>query len=109
MILKTELFQNVCSSILSAVDSNELATLTETLELKTEGKILWLNVTNGEYYVRHLFDLDHEEEFHATVNANLFSKLIANTTKPEIELILKEKVLQIKANGDYKLPLRMKS
>ena len=38
MIFKTELFKDVCSSILYAIDSSTLATITDTLELTTEGR-----------------------------------------------------------------------
>ena len=52
MIIKTEDFKDVCSTVLAATDGSELSTLTETLELKTQGSALYLNVTNKEYYVR---------------------------------------------------------
>lgn len=105
MIIKTETFKDVCAKILSATDSNEISTLTETLELKTKGKILYLNVTNREYYVSIKFMLDHEEEFHATVNASLFLKLIAKVTSPDIELEMRENFVNVKADGNYKIPL----
>lgn len=104
MILRTEEFKDVCSLILAATDSNELSTLTEALELITEGRNLYLNVTNKEYFASVKFTLDHEENFHATVNANLFLKLIAAVTTESIELVLNDTYLTIKANGTYKIP-----
>ena len=38
MILKSQVFKDVCSSILFAIDSSTLATITDTLELVTVGK-----------------------------------------------------------------------
>lgn len=105
MVLKTEQFKEVCSLILAATDSNEISTLTETLELVTEDKVLYLNVTNKEYYASVKFDLDHEEEFHATVNATLFLKLIAAVTTETIELEMHDNYITVKANGNYKIPL----
>lgn len=105
MIIKTTTFKEVCSKILSAIDNSEVSTLTETLELKTQGKKLYLNVTNKEYYASIIFNLDHEEEFHATVNAMLFLKLIAQTTAEFIELDLFDSYVGVKANGNYKIPL----
>lgn len=105
MVIKTQEFKNVCSTILAAIDNNELSTLTETLELKVEDKVLYLNVTNGEYYASVKFDLDHEETFHAAVNANLFLKLIAAVTTENIELDVKDTYVLVKANGTYKIPL----
>ena len=104
MVLETKAFKEVCSLILAATDSNELSTLTETLELITEGTSLYLNVTNKEYFASVKFDLDHEEEFHATVNATLFLKLIAAVTTDTIELTLHDTYMTIKANGNYKIP-----
>jgi len=104
MILKTAEFKEVCSSILYAIDSSTLATITDTLELITEGKWLYLNVTNQEYYVSYKFELEHEEVFHATVNATLFLKLIDKITTENVQLELQEKNLLVKANGNYKIP-----
>ena len=104
MIIKTKLFKEVCSTILLGIDNTDISTLTETLELKTEEKTLILNVTNGEYYVSVKFPLDHEEDFSASVNANLFLKLISAVTTEDIELEKKKDYLQVKANGTYKIP-----
>lgn len=105
MILSTKTFKELCSTVLSATDSSELSALTETLELKTSGKTLLLNVTNREYYCSVKFELDHEEEFHATVNANLFLKLIAAVTTETIEITVHDTYVNVKANGNYKIPL----
>ena len=104
MIIKTKEFKEVCSTILSAIDSNELSTLTETLELESKDKILKLSVTNGEYFVTVNFNLDNEEELHASVNANLFLKLINAVTTEDITLTMKDNYLEVKANGTYKIP-----
>lgn len=105
MIIQSKKFQEICKTVLSAIDNSELSTLTETLELKTEGNILWLSTTNKEYYCSIKFDLDHEEEFRASVNATLFLKLIAAITSETIELTISDRVLNVKANGNYKIPL----
>lgn len=105
MILKTDLFQETCKLILGAIDSNEISVLTESLEIKTENRNLYLNVTNKEYYCSAKFELDHDETFHAVVNANLFLKLIAAVTTEEIELTIQDNFVLMKANGNYKIPL----
>lgn len=105
MVIRTDKFKECCSKILAATDANELATLTETLELKTVGKTLYLNVTNKEYYVSVKFEMDHEEEFHATVNANLFLKLVNQLTTETLTLVANDTYVAINANGNYKIPL----
>lgn len=105
MIIKSKEFKECCATIAAATSSNELSTLTETLELKTEGKTLFMNVTNREYYATVKFDLGMEEDFHATVNAQLFLKLINATTTEDIEMVAKNNYIEVKANGTYKLPM----
>lgn len=105
MIIRTEILQESCAKILNAVDSNVLSAVTETLEIKTENKQLSMSVTNREYFVKILFGDNIGDEIHATVNANLFLKLISKVTSETIELYTDEKSLYVKCNGDYKLPL----
>ena len=95
MIIKTKDFKESCLQILSAIDSSNVSTITEALELRADGNKLLLNVTNNEYYCRVKFNLDHEETFRACTNAVLFLKLIANITSDEIEIIIK----QLQANN----------
>lgn len=105
MILKTKDFKETASIILAAIDNSEISTLTDSLELVAKDNALYLNVTNKEYYASVKFALDHEEEFHATVNAKLFLKLIAAVTTENIELVLHDTYMTVKANGTYKIPL----
>ena len=105
MILETKGFKQACAKILSAIDTSGGTEIMELVELSTVGDILYLNVTNNEYYVSVLFNLNQPEEFHATVNASLFLKLISQITTEELELNLKDTHIQVKANGTYKIPL----
>lgn len=105
MIIESEKLKDVSQKILTAVDSNELSVLTETLELKTLGNFLFMNVTNKEYFASVKLSLNSPEPFHATVNANLFLKLIAQITTKDIELNINDNALIVKGNGTYKIPL----
>lgn len=105
MILKTEKLKKVTDNILPAVDSSVVSNITDNLELYTEGSVLYICVTNKEYYVKSKLALEYEEPFHATVNAMLFLKLISQITTEDVELLTDENALHIKGNGKYKLPL----
>lgn len=105
MIIRTELLQDSCAKILSAVDSNVLSAVTETLEITANNNVFTLAVTNREYFVEVKRDIELNEEFHATVNATLFLKLISKVTSETIELTSDGNSLHIKCNGNYKLPL----
>jgi hypothetical protein len=105
MIIRAEDLKESCQKILAAVDNNNLSILTETLELKTQQRALFINVTNREYFAQVKLPLDEDIELHATVNANLFLKLITQTTSDTIELKVSDKSLIVIGNGNYKLPL----
>lgn len=105
MIIDTKKLKSVSSKILSAVDSNELSVVTETLQLKTLNNNLYLEVTNAEYFASICLDVSTTEIFYATVNANLFLKLISQITTESIELSTNDTSLIVKGNGTYKLPL----
>lgn len=105
MILRLEEIQGACSKILSAVDSNTLSILTETLQLKTNDKNLLISVTNREYFAEVKIPINEVVEFHATVNANLFLKLISQITTDTIEISIVDNSLILRGNGTYKLPL----
>lgn len=105
MILRIERLQEACKDILTAVDSNELSAITETLELVTKDGTLFMNVTNREYFVQVEIPVDDEIDMHATVNANLFLKLMSHITTDTVELNVVDTNLIVKANGTYKIPL----
>lgn len=105
MILKTEKFQEACKKILEAVDTNNIATDTDTLELRTEGNVLFMDVTNREYFVELRIQLDSPVELRAAVDANLFLNLISKITTKDIELFTEGQTLFVKGNGTYKIPL----
>lgn len=105
MIIRTEGMQDVCSKVLSAVDSSELSTITETLELNAYRGILHINVTNREYFAQVKLPVDADVLLHATVNANIFLKLVSQITTDTIELNTSGNSLIVKGNGTYKLPM----
>ena len=106
IILRTEDIRSICSDILAAVDSNVLSKITETLEIIVKDGFLKMNVTNSEYYATVTLPIsDTSIDMHATVNADVFLKLVARTTTDTIQLEVEENILKVKANGDYKIPL----
>lgn len=109
MLINVEKFKDVCKTILAAIDSHEATSLVDTLELKAQQSTLYLNVTNKEYYVSAKFPLDftlsEAESFKATINAALFLKLITAITSENLELTLKDTYVNVKASGNYKIPL----
>lgn len=105
MIIRTEKLQPACSKLLPAVDSTAIAEITDVLELKTVGKMLYINVTNREYFAQVKIELDDAVDFHATVSANLFLRLVAQITTETVELNISDTTLKMKGNGSYDIPL----
>ena len=100
MKLKTKEFKEAGQTILYAIDTKEASLFTETLELRTEGSVLNMNVTNREYYVTTKFELDQPEEFVAAVNAMLFLNLISKITTEFIDITIDGTTLKVVANGE---------
>lgn len=100
-------FKEAAKTILAALDNKKKDTplYDETLELQAAGSVLLLNVTNREYFATVKFDLPVEENFHASVNAQLFLNLISKLTSDEVELTIEAQNVKIRGNGTYRLPM----
>lgn len=105
MILRIEELKDLCTIILPAVDSTDFSSLTDTLELHAHNGQLDFSITNKEYFLETFVKIDDNIDFRATVNANLFVKLISQTTTDTLEFTVDSQSLVIKGNGKYKLPL----
>ena len=105
MIVKVDKFQEVCKKILNAVDTTMATNVSDTLELRVVDRVLYLNVTNKEYYVSVRADIDTDDVFHAVVDAKLFLGLVSKITTPTLEMTTTDTALTLKANGTYKIPL----
>lgn len=105
MIIDVDKLKEVANKVLSAVDSSEISTLTETLAIKAVDDTFYISVTNRKYFVKIKLNVKTDVPIYATVNANLFLKLISQTTTPDIEMYTSNNSLIIKGNGTYKLPM----
>ena len=105
MVFNLSELKDVCSKILSAVDSSESSQITDTLELEVKNSVLNLSVTNREYFTRVKLPLSVNEAFHASVNAGLFLKLISSLTSETVELEVVNTYLKVTGDGTYKIPL----
>lgn len=105
MICRTEDLKQISTILLSAVDISDISKITDNLELKVENEVLNLSVTNGEYYVNTKLPIYEDINFHATVNASIFLKLLTKITTEVIEFRVENNSLIIIGNGEYKIPL----
>jgi len=109
MIIDAVKLKDACKKINSANEKSGLSTYIGKVELKTDNSILYMNITNAEYFVEVKIQ-NTQEEFHATVDADLFVKLITKLSTDNIEMTTTDTSLFIsavdsKVDGKYHLPL----
>lgn len=103
MEIKTKDFQKAANTILFAVGVDKSA---DNLEIKATGGKLFLTVSNKEYYVVRKFDIDSDETFRITVDAQAFLNLISGITTDAFELkVLGTTVVVKSGKSSYKLAL----
>ena len=84
---------------------NNLIPITSMIGIKLEGGKLRLFTTDMTNTLCIIIDKVSGVNMDITVDADKFGKLIAKTTSEDIELIVIDDVLSVKANGTYKIPL----
>lgn len=103
MILKTKDFQDIANKILLAISVDKSAA---NLELKTNGRELYLSITNKEFYVSIKLPIEEDEDFHATVDASLFLQLIAGLTSETFKLSVNANAVAISSGkSNYKIAM----
>lgn len=84
---------------------NNLIPITSMIGIKLEGGKLRLFTTDMTNTLCIIIDKVSGVDMDITVDADKFGKLIAKITSEDIELIVIDDVLSVKANGTYKIPL----
>ena len=105
MVFNLKEFKEVCSKILTAVDSSDGSLITDTLSVNVLGGELVLSATNREYFVKVKMAVGDVGEFKASVNAGLFLRLVSSLTSETIELSVVDNYLKVVADGTFKIPL----
>lgn len=108
MEISTQLLKEKCKKILDAI-SNKKGIAVDTVEIKVEEGVIYLAITDREYYLTVPVCDDSpdvlNETFRVVVPAEKFLKLINMTTASKITLKSDGKYLFIKGNGNYKIEL----
>ena len=93
MIIRAEELKDVCSKILSAVDNTDSTVITETLELKADGNVFEVAVTNREYFVEmmaHIMTIEDILMARYNISSEEINKA-KNTNRREIKKQLEGK------------------
>lgn len=102
--LQTKVLQDLLAKAMKGVGGGTLMR-TQWLGIKVKKNILSLTAWDGKNYLTVAQAEVPCDDFELTVTAETFNKLIAKTTKEEVELIVNDKYLEVKGNGKYKLEL----
>ena len=105
MIIRNEDLKEICNKILYAFDP----TSSDIVQIKGVDNYLHMSVGNGEYFVEVKLNMYEKVDFNATVNGDIFLKLISKITSDTVEFNTKDNFLIIKGDGSYKLPLIYKN
>lgn len=105
MIVRIEDLKDISSVILSSIGSSSLTTASNILELISQDKSLILKVSTGESLIKINIPQDEECKLNATIDAEMFFKLIEKTTSSTVELSMGDNYLKVKSNGTYKFPI----
>ena len=107
VIVDTKEFQTKIKKLSEAIDTNTFSVDAELLQLSIENTDFVISISNGEYFAKLKIPQTTitDQQFKAVVNASLFLALILKITTKNIEFEVADKVLVVKGNGTYKLPL----
>lgn len=103
--ISTLKLQEAVSKAIKGASNNKLIPLTGLLSIEVNGGTLTLRTTDASNYLYIIEPDVSGEDFYATVDADMFVKLISKMTCPSLVIELKDNYLEVKGNGIYKIPL----
>lgn len=105
MKVVTSRMKEAVNKAIKGAGFNNLIPITSMIGIKlSDGKLRFLT-TDMTNTLCIIIDKVSGVDMDITVDADKFGKLIAKTTSEDIELLIIDDVLSIKANGTYKIPL----
>jgi DNA polymerase III sliding clamp (beta) subunit (PCNA family) len=105
MKVVTSRMKEAVNKAIKGAGFNNLIPITSMLGIKLSDGKLRLLTTDMTNTLCIIIDKVAGDDMDITVDADKFGKLIAKTTSEDIELIIIDDVLSVKANGTYKIPL----
>lgn len=102
--INTIQLQEMVSKSVKGASNNKLIPITGLISIEVKDGVLTLITTDATNYL-YVTDVVDGDDFYAVVSASTFSALVARMTCDEIQLEIKDAVLQIKGNGTYKIEL----
>ena len=104
--IKTTKLQELVSKAFKGASNNKLKPITELICIKVENNLLTLITTDYDNYL-YITESVESDDFYAVVKVNQFAKLIARLTSEDTILDVANNSLEIKANGNYRIPVEV--
>lgn len=105
--LSTTKLQEMVSKAIKGVSNNKLLPLTSLLSIELKDGTLTMSTTDMSNYLFVKETGIVGEDFLVTIVADLFAKLIGNTTSNEVTLTVTDSYLEVKGNGTYKIGIEL--
>lgn len=103
--VSTQKLKEMVARSIKGVGNNKLIPLTSLMCIEVDNGVLSLITTDATNYLYIVGDKASMEDFYAVVDANTFSKLVSRMTCENVTLEVKNNVLHVKGNGNYKIEL----
>ena len=105
LTLKTDTLKEMVSRAAKGCGNNKMFPLTSLLAIELKDHTLTLTTTDMTNYLYIRNDKVDGDDFYAAVPADVFSKLVGNTTSENITLNAQPSYLEVIGNGTYKINL----
>ena len=103
--IKTVVLQEMVSKAIKGASQNKLIPLTSLMAIQLKKKTLTLTTTDASNYLYIVQDKVTGSDFYVVVYVDQFSKLISKLSSENVTLELEDNILNITANGNYKIEL----
>lgn len=103
--VKTIKLKDMVSKAIKGASNNKILPLTGMLAIELKDNTLTLTTTDFSNYLEIKCPKIEGEDFYVVVQAEMFHKLISKLSTEYVTLELKDNVLAVKSNGQYKLEL----
>ena len=103
--LATTQLQSMVSKAIKGCSNNKMLPMTSIMAIQLKDGKLTLITTDMTNYLYVSGDVSAEEDFYATVRADIMAKFIASLTSENVIFEMTDKYLEVQGNGDYKIDL----
>jgi len=103
MKINVKELKNALSKVNKLIDSNKIMEICKYVELLVSEGTLIITVTDKTYTITSRVEVDTEEKLSKVVEGSKLVKLIKSLNSEFVEFNFKDKYLEIKSNGKYKL------